>query len=249
MDLGHVVPTARRTAPGAPNPSVSVSAMHTWRHTLIPAQRILTLSLLAGTLLLAGIPDSSHADEPSTPGLAMDSAQRRDAAHLRLLSRAWTPPLTGRLRVVRGFEPAATAWGRGHRGVDLAAHRGATVRSAGAGVVVFARTLAGRGVISVEHAPGVRTTYEPVRATITAGTSVSAGTPLGRLTDGGHNPGTLHWGLRIRGTYADPLRLLGGSSVLKPRVRLTSTNVAAADKAIRSGTWMGLGECLTQPLH
>jgi murein DD-endopeptidase MepM/ murein hydrolase activator NlpD len=216
---------------------------------MIPAHQFPTLALLAAALMLAGIPGPSHAGEPSPSTPVMDSVHHLDAVHLRSRSRTWVPPLTGRLRVVRGFEPPASAWGRGHRGVDLAAHRGAPVRSTGAGVVVFARTLAGRGVISVEHAPGVRTTYEPVRASITAGTSVTAGTPLGHLTDGGHNPGTLHWGLRIRGAYADPLRLLTGSSVLKPTVRLPSTKTAVTGQAHGSRTRMGLSECLTQPLH
>ncbi len=78
----------------------------------------------------------------------------------------------------------------------------------------------------MEHAPGVRTTYEPVRAVVEVGSSVSAGSLLGYLSTGGHQPGALHWGLRIRGSYADPLRLLRGTSILKP----VSTRIMRADE-------------------
>ena len=57
------------------------------------------------------------------------------------------------------------------------------------GVVVFAGPLAGRGVVSIEHAGGLRTTYEPVTASVTAGASVAAGQPIGTLEAG-------HAGLR-----------------------------------------------------
>src|SRR6478735_9828457 len=58
------------------------------------------------------------------------------------------------------FAPPADRFGAGHRGVDLAAPEGSAVVAAGPGVVVFAGQLAGRGVLSVEHSGGLRTTYE-----------------------------------------------------------------------------------------
>jgi murein DD-endopeptidase MepM/ murein hydrolase activator NlpD len=86
------------------------------------------------------------------------------------------------------------------------------VVAAGAGRVVFAGELAGRGVISVEHEGGLRTTYEPVTASVAAGSPVAAGQPIGTLQAG--HPGCapascLHWGARLPdGTYLDPLALL-----------------------------------------
>lgn len=114
--------------------------------------------------------------------------------------------------MVRRFDPPAQQWLAGHRGVDLAATPGATVRAAGAGTVVYAQILAGRGVVSVAHPNGLRTTYEPVTATVTLGDQVSAGQPLG--TVGAGHPGCpenacLHWGLRRGAVYLDPLALLG----------------------------------------
>jgi murein DD-endopeptidase MepM/ murein hydrolase activator NlpD len=124
--------------------------------------------------------------------------------------------------VVRRFDPPPQPWLAGHRGVDLAAPSGAVVRAAGAGTVIFAGQVAGRGVLSVVHAGGLRTTYEPVTATVVVGEVVTTGAPLGTL-DAGH-PGCpvaacLHWGLRRGDLYLDPLALLGLG-----RVRLLPTS-------------------------
>src|SRR5262249_19725721 len=69
-------------------------------------------------------------------------------------------PLSGSPAVVRGFHPPALRYGPGHRGVDLAAAAGEPVLAAGAGTVVFAGVVAGRGVVSLSHPGGLRTTYE-----------------------------------------------------------------------------------------
>jgi murein DD-endopeptidase MepM/ murein hydrolase activator NlpD len=86
------------------------------------------------------------------------------------------------------------------------------VHAAGAGTVVYAGRIAGRGVVSVAHPGGLRTTYEPVTATVAVGEIVPAGGVLGQLEPG--HPGCpetacLHWGLRRGDLYLDPLALLG----------------------------------------
>jgi murein DD-endopeptidase MepM/ murein hydrolase activator NlpD len=125
-------------------------------------------------------------------------------------------PLDGRPPVVRRFEPPPRPWLAGHRGVDLSAGPGAPVYAAGPGIVRFAGPLAGRGVVSVDHADGLRTTYEPVSSVVTAGQAVRAGEVVGLLAAG--HPGCpatacLHWGLRRGGTYLDPLALVGAARV------------------------------------
>jgi murein DD-endopeptidase MepM/ murein hydrolase activator NlpD len=114
--------------------------------------------------------------------------------------------------VVRRFDPPPRPWLAGHRGVDLASTAGAEVRAAGTGTVVFAAAVAGRGVVSIAHPGGFRTTYEPVTAMVRVGAHVIQGDLIGRL-DTGH-PGCpvaacLHWGLRRDDVYLDPLALLG----------------------------------------
>ncbi|MCR2053745.1 M23 family metallopeptidase [Actinomyces bowdenii] len=120
-------------------------------------------------------------------------------------------PTGGPAPVVEGFDPPAVAWGRGHRGVDLAAPEGSQVRSAGDGVVAFAGVVAGRPVVSVDHADGIRTTYEPVEPVVSAGQAVARGEVIGTLLAGHRGDGVsaLHWGARTGPkTYVNPLRLL-----------------------------------------
>ena len=132
-------------------------------------------------------------------------------------------PLDGTPRVLRRFDPPPLPWQAGHRGVDLGAVPGAVVRAAGPGMVVFAGVVAGRGVVSVGHGNGLRTTYEPVEPaeTLSAGDPVTAGEELGILAAG--HPGCaaaacLHWGLRRGEQYLDPLLRLGRGRVrLLPR--------------------------------
>lgn len=111
------------------------------------------------------------------------------------------------------FRAPDTPYGPGHRGIDLAAATGSAVRAAGPGVVVFAGTIAGRGVVSIEHEGGLRTTYEPVTATVQAGRDVTAGEVIGTLQPGhpGCSPAAcLHWGARLPDRlYLDPMSLLG----------------------------------------
>jgi murein DD-endopeptidase MepM/ murein hydrolase activator NlpD len=120
-------------------------------------------------------------------------------------------PLDGAPRLLRRFDPPPQPWSPGHRSVDLAAAPGAVVRAAGGGVVLFAGRIAGRGVVSVSHSGGLRTTYEPVEPRVATGQRLSAGHPLGVLAAG--HPGCaaacLHWGLRRGEEYLDPLTLLG----------------------------------------
>ncbi|GAA2913886.1 hypothetical protein GCM10011428_31050 [Streptomyces violaceus] len=129
------------------------------------------------------------------------------------VGRAW--PVGSRPEVLRGWEPPATAYGPGHRGVDLAAAPGTPVRAVAGGRVSFAGRVAGKGVVSVELLPGtgeppLRTTYEPVTATVEKDEEVAPGEVIGTVdATGSHCTATcLHWGLRRGETYLNPLSLL-----------------------------------------
>lgn len=135
-------------------------------------------------------------------------------------SPRWGWPLAGRPRVLRGFAPPAQPWLAGHRGADLAASPGAEVRAAGAGTIGYAGPLADRGVVTVLHPGGLRTTYLPVRPSVGRGRAVTTGEVIGVLQDvPGHCPtACLHWGLLRDRAYLDPLLLLGHGQVrLLPR--------------------------------
>ncbi|OMQ14192.1 peptidase, partial [Modestobacter sp. VKM Ac-2676] len=71
--------------------------------------------------------------------------------------------------------------------------------------------VAGRPVVSVEHADGLRTTYEPVQPAVAAGQAVARGSPLGTLAVGHAGcpvEACLHWGARRGEVYLHPLTLL-----------------------------------------
>jgi murein DD-endopeptidase MepM/ murein hydrolase activator NlpD len=169
--------------------------------------------MLVLLLISLGLLAPSRAPASSWPAFGRPSAPSR-------VAYSWPPapsraaydwPLTPS-RVVRAFDPPAAPWLPGHRGVDLAAAPEAVVHAAGAGRVVFAAVLAGRGVVSVQHADGLRTTYEPVTPSVAAGDSVRVGSPLGVLEPGHPScpvSACLHWGLRRGDIYLDPLALLG----------------------------------------
>ena len=88
-------------------------------------------------------------------------------------------------------------------------------------MVVYAGRLVDRGVVVIGHGV-IRTSYEPVAASLSVGASVSAGEQIGTL-DSGHCAAEpcLHWGLLTGhghgATYFDPLLLLGcGQIRLEP---------------------------------
>lgn len=131
---------------------------------------------------------------------------------------AW--PLSPRPAVLRRFEQPVNQWSPGHRGVDLLAAVGQPVLSAGEGVVAFSGVIAGRGVVTVRHPGGLRTTYEPVDDRLASGSLVHRGTSIGVISPTpGHcmPPHCLHWGAVSGLTYRDPLLLLGfGHPILLP---------------------------------
>ncbi|WP_442945961.1 peptidoglycan DD-metalloendopeptidase family protein [Nonomuraea sp. LPB2021202275-12-8] len=124
----------------------------------------------------------------------------------------WRWPLDGTPRILRRFTPPPEPWLAGHRGIDLAAPASTPVLAAGKGTIGYAGSVAGRGVVTVNHPDGLRTTYLPVTAAVRQGDPVAPGDPLGTIEPGPtHCPEScLHWGLRrATTTYLDPLLLLG----------------------------------------
>ncbi|MEU0478167.1 M23 family metallopeptidase [Streptosporangium sp. NPDC006013] len=182
-------------------------------------------AVLCSLILATPVAGAQHATPLASPGgetggetgrgaaLGMAGATRPGEAPAP--SPLWGWPLAGRPRVLRGFAPPAQPWLAGHRGTDLAASPGAEVRAAGAGTVGYAGPLADRGVVTVLHSGGLRTTYLPVQPSVGRGRAVATGEVIGVLQDvPGHCPtACLHWGLLRDRAYLDPLLLLGHGQV------------------------------------
>jgi hypothetical protein len=167
----------------------------------------------------------------------------------------WRWPLPGVPPVFRRFGPPPTPYSSGHRGVDLGASIGTPVLAAGAGVVSFAAVLAGRGVLTVVHAGGLRTTYEPVVTAMRVGRVVRPGEQVGWLgaptAHCGVGVSCLHWGLLRGSQYLDPLSLLGGAAVrLYPRTGAALIRSAPDEglAAVQSHTATG-GTTTAGPTH
>ncbi len=165
---------------------------------------------------------------------------------------SWVAPLPEPLSVTRAFDPPANPYAAGHRGVDLAGAPGQEIRAAGAGTVVYAGSLAGRGVVSVQHADGLRTSYEPVLASVSAGMPLSLGQVIGTLQAGHAGcpaPACLHWGLKRGETYLDPMLLLHQRAVrLLPRYGAARSQAALAPGLVMTAGplavgVLGLGVC------
>ena len=143
------------------------------------------------------------------PPRTVSAADRQPAVVAPTARFSW--PLAPPHPVLRRFDPPDAPWGAGHRGVDLGGAAGEPVLAVADGVVVFAGPLVYRGVVSVDHAGGLRSTYEPVEPAVTPGQPVSRGAVLGHLSPGHPGcpgPTCLHWGVKRAEEYLDPLILV-----------------------------------------
>lgn len=157
---------------------------------------------------------------PARGGSAVAAATRHrlDSVRSRHLAPVTVPtavtyslPVALSLRVLRGFDSTTTHYGAGHRGLDLQVSPDLRVLAAADGVVSFAGSVAGRGVLVLRHRDGIRTEYEPVRLLVGAGAHVSRGSPVALLAGlhrGCRQELCLHWGARRGENYLDPLTLL-----------------------------------------
>jgi len=123
-------------------------------------------------------------------------------------------PLDGPLRVTSGFgqrrHPVDGAQ-KAHHGVDLAATRGAPVRSAAGGIVERAESRGGYGlVVDVRHRGETVTRYAHLsELLVEEGERLARGQVLGRVGETGRTTGPhLHFEVRTGGKPADPMAFL-----------------------------------------
>lgn len=128
---------------------------------------------------------------------------------------SWVWPVRG--PVIRAFEPPSTPFGAGHRGIDVAVPVETIVRAAAPGVVTFAGAVSGHLFVTVDHGGGIASTDSWVSAILVhRGEAVLAGSPVALSGDGhpGEEPSHLHFGVKLEGSYVDPLRFLPAPSLV-----------------------------------
>lgn len=134
---------------------------------------------------------------------------------------SWEWPVRGPL--IEAFDPPDTPFGAGHRGIDIAAPAGTSILAPESGTVAFAGRVGGHLFITIDHGGELQSTYSWLSAiSVGRGDLVARGQVIGG-TGIGH-PGSaiphLHLGVRLAGTYVDPLDYLGPAGVVD-LIRLT----------------------------
>lgn len=156
----------------------------------LPAHLLLASAL---TLAPAGLSLASSS-APSHPGAAPPN---------------WRLPLA-QSELIRPFTPPTRRYGRGHRGVDLAAAIGTAVSAPSEATITFAGQVNKVPTVVLAHDGGYRSTYQAVTSPLKVGAKVAAGEIFGKVSAAGHLAGVpcLHWGLLWGEHYLDPLSLL-----------------------------------------
>jgi murein DD-endopeptidase MepM/ murein hydrolase activator NlpD len=165
--------------------------------------------LLIPTVLDPAIPTATPAAK-SAAGIASNAAAVASAAAAAAAAPAGTSgvrfawPIDGAVR--RGWKPRSAA--DHHDGLDIAAPRGAPVRAAAAGTVVFAGLEKEQfgNLVVVDHGDGWNTAYGFLsRITVKQGAKVAAGERVGLVGDTGRARGNeLHFEVRQEGAPIDP---------------------------------------------
>lgn len=173
--------------------------------------------LLAAVLAAASAVTSGVAPADRLASGSLPTPAGAAAAAPATASSRWAWPLEPTPEVVRRFDRPDQPWLPGHRGIDLAATSGQSVLAPSGGHVAWTGTIAGRSVVVVAHEGGLRSTFEPVVATLPVGSAVSRGEAVGVVTaTPGHcAPRTcVHWGVLRGETYVDPLSLVRRARVV-----------------------------------
>ena len=185
-----------------------------------------TLLVLILTLVLSAAgPTATVTAQPAPilPSAAAPAQKGRVASSTTACRRGWLWPLEplpgGKTapQVTSPFDPPDRPWLSGHRGMDLAAEQGSSIRAPADGVIDFAGSVAGKDVVSIRHGK-LTSTYEPAKSSLPAGTRLQAGAVWGKV-DGVSDhcdQDCLHWGLKDgHNHYLDP-----GAKVGRHRIRL-----------------------------
>ncbi|MBS1836293.1 MAG: M23 family metallopeptidase [Actinobacteria bacterium] len=180
-------------------------------------RRVVVVVAIAA-LLATSIASLPGGAPPASAGAAMGLSTRRAARPLRSWSSTTLlavpggadPGRAGALRyrppvdapVIDPFRAPTSPYGPGNRGIEYATAADTPARSIGEGTVTFAGRVAGRGVVTVAHPDGLRSSLTGLGTVVVAvGDLVEGGTVLGLTTT------VVHLGVRRGDEYLDPATL------------------------------------------
>jgi murein DD-endopeptidase MepM/ murein hydrolase activator NlpD len=157
--------------------------------------------------------------DPSTAAnapVSMSMAAAASSRHVTLKA-----PISGKIRSGFGMRrDPINGRMRFHEGVDIVAPRGAAIRAAASGKVVFAGRNHGYGnMVMLQHADGRRTLYAHAeRLMVRTGQTVSSGQTIAAVGSTGHSTGPhLHFEVREAQGPVNPLTVLANDNVVARR--------------------------------
>ena len=172
---------------------------------------------------IAGIQKAIKAEEASIAAIEAELRRKEEEARKKAeaegktvtektvgdISFRWPCPASSRITSKFGsreapVEGASTS----HKGIDIGASSGSDVLAAADGEVVIATYSASAGnYVMISHGGDVCTVYMHMSEIRTkVGSTVSKGDVIGLVGSTGYSTGPhLHFGIRINGSYADPL--------------------------------------------
>jgi murein DD-endopeptidase MepM/ murein hydrolase activator NlpD len=130
---------------------------------------------------------------------------------------SWQLPFEAPHTLIRQYLQPTSDYSAGHRGVDFEVLQGEQILAPAAGIVSFAKTIVNREVISITHAGGFVSEFEPVCSDLAVGEAVAKGSLIGRVCEPESDyvrhcqaKPCVHFSLRLNGKYLSPLALIGG---------------------------------------
>ncbi|MDO4961062.1 MAG: peptidoglycan DD-metalloendopeptidase family protein [Eubacteriales bacterium] len=125
------------------------------------------------------------------------------------VSFTWPCPGSGRITSYFGDRESPTEGASSnHKGIDVGAPTGTGIVAAAGGTVVIATYSASAGnYVMISHGGGVYSVYMHMSSiAVSKGQTVSRGSTIGAVGSTGYSTGPhLHFGIRINGSYVNPL--------------------------------------------
>lgn len=216
-----------------------------WLHLCTQRQKLaatLVLIAVSVTLLIPGITHAASSTNhiSATASVVCTPTQARPLlASYRASKTAQHEPCEALFAwpvndpmIASAFDRPEQAWLPGHRGVDLQASASTILMAPADGAISFVGVVAGKDVVSIRHANGVTSTFEPAQTALHVGENVTKHQSFATVAGTSDHCETtcVHWGLKTEtGDYMDPARYASRIKIMLKRVVLHAQNAMLGD--------------------